>query len=85
MIATNIFNRCFGGTKVPWSTGNLGCAYQQSGGEIQPYVANVYNPGDVIQPYAAQSYLPNLGGALQSISAGSPLPFELYMNVNVRI
>ncbi len=81
VIAANIFNRCFGGSNVPWGTGNLGCAYSQAG----TYVANSYNPGDAIQPYAAQSYTPVLGGALQSVSAGSPLPFELFVNLNVHI
>ncbi len=81
VVAANIFNRCFGGSKVPWQQGNLGCAYQQAGS----YVANSYNPGDTIQPYAAQSYLPVLGGALQSVSASSPLPFELFVNLNLHI
>jgi outer membrane receptor protein involved in Fe transport len=81
LIGANLFNRCFGGSKVPWAVGNLGCAYAQAG----TYVANVYNPGDVIQPYAAQSYVPNLGGALQSIPAGSPLPFEMYVNFKLRL
>lgn len=81
LVGANLFNRCFGGTKVPWSVGNLGCAYTQTG----TYVANVYNPGDAIQPYAAQSYSPVLGGALQSVSASSPLPFELYVNLRLHI
>ena len=81
VLGANIFNRCFGGTPVPWSVGNLGCAYAQSG----TYVANVYNPGDAIQPYAAQSYSPVLGGALQSVSASSPLPFELFVNLRYHL
>ena len=81
MVAANIFNRCFGGSNVPWNVGNVGCAYNQSG----TYVANVYNPGDQIQPLAAQSYTPNLGGALQSIAAGAPLPFQLYVNFRAHI
>jgi outer membrane receptor protein involved in Fe transport len=82
VIGANVFNRCFGGSKVPWNVaGNLGCAYNQAG----TYVANVYNPGDAIQPFAAQSYEPNLGGSLQSVPAGSPLPFELFVNLRVRM
>jgi hypothetical protein len=81
VIGANLFNRCFGGSKVPWSVGNTGCAYLQAG----TYVANVYNPGDAIQQYAAQSYQPNLGGALQSVYAGAPLPFELFVNLRVRM
>lgn len=81
VIAANIFNRCFGGTNVAWSTGNLGCSYEQAG----TYVANVYNPGDVVQKYAAQPYIPVLGGALQSVSATSPLPFELYVNLKLHL
>jgi hypothetical protein len=81
VIGANLFNRCFGGTKVPWSTGNLGCAYQQAGF----YVGNAYNPGDAIQQYAAESYQPVLGGALQSVSASSPLPFELFVNLKLRL
>lgn len=81
LIAANIYNRCFGGSKVPWGVGNLGCAYTQAG----TYVGNSYNPGDKIQPYASQSYGPVLGGALQGVSASAPLPFELFMNLNVHI
>jgi hypothetical protein len=81
VIGANLFNRCFGGSKVPWGVGNLGCAYAQAG----TYVGNAYNPGDAIQPYAAQSYEPSLGGALQSIPAGAPLPFELYADLKVRL
>jgi len=81
VIAANIYNRCFGGTTVPWGTGNIGCAYGQAG----TYVANVYNPGDTIQQYAANSYSPVLGGALQSVSASAPLPFELYVNFNLHL
>ncbi len=85
VIAANIFNRCFGGSKVPWGTGNIGCSYEQAGTGGQPYVGNSYNPGDFVQPYASQSYIPVLGGALQSVSSGSPLPFELFVNLNVHI
>lgn len=81
LVAANIFNRCFGGSKVPWSTGNLGCAYQQNG----VYQGNFYNPGDSLASYNNQSYQPVLGGALQSVSAGSPLPFELFLNVNLHV
>jgi len=81
VIAANIFNRCFGGSKVPWQQGNLGCAYSNTGS----YVANFYNPGDAIQPGFEHSYSPVLGGALQSVAASSPLPFELYVNLNAHI
>jgi hypothetical protein len=81
VIGANLFNRCFGGTKVPWSTGNLGCAYQQAG----TYVGNAYNPGDAIQQFAAESYEPVLGGSLQSVSASSPLPFELFVSLKLRM
>ena len=81
LIGANLFNRCFGGSKVPWGVGNLGCAYIQAG----TYVANVYNPGDAIQPYAAQSYVPNLGGTLQGVPASSSLPFELFMDLRLRL
>ncbi len=81
VIGANLLNRCFGGSKVPWSTGNLGCAYQQAGF----YVGNAYNPGDAIQQFAAQSYQPVLGGSLQSVSASSPLPFELFVNLSVKM
>jgi len=81
LIAANIFNRCFGGSNVPWEVSNISCAYSNSGN----YVGNVYNPGDAIQANVAQSYTPVLGGALQSVSAGSPLPFELFVNLNVHM
>ncbi len=81
LIAANIFNRCFGGSNVPWQVGNIGCAYSNTGN----YVGNFYNPGDAIQSNVAQSYTPVLGGALQSVSASSPLPFELFLNLNVHM
>jgi len=81
IIAANIFNRCFGGTKQSFGVGNLGCTYQQAG----TYVGNVYNPGDTIQPYIAQSYQPVLGGSLQAASASAPLPFQIYTNLNFRL
>lgn len=81
LVAANIFNRCFGGSKVPWNAGNVGCAYSQN----SAYQGNFYNRGDTLSSYNNQSYEPVLGGALQSVSAGSPLPFELFMNLNLRV
>ncbi len=81
LVAANIFNRCFGGSKVPWSQGNIGCAYSQNGA----YQGNFYNPGDSLASYNNQSYQPVLGGALQSVSASSPLPFELFLNLNLHV
>ncbi len=81
LVAANIFNRCFGGSPVPWAVGNIACAYTQAG----TYVANSYNPGDKIQPYAAQSYEPVVTGSLQGVSAESPLPFELFINLNLHV
>ncbi len=81
LVAANVFNRCFGGSRVPWGTGNIGCAYSQAG----TYVGNSYNPGDKVQQFAAQSYTPVVSGSLQGVSAESPLPFELFMNLNLRL
>ncbi len=81
LTATNLLYRCFGGSKVPWGAGNVGCNYAQA----TPYVGNVYNPGDTIQQLAQFPYTPVINPAVQSNTAGAPLPFELYLDVKFRL
>jgi hypothetical protein len=54
----NIIDRCFGGTKVPFSVSNA-CTYSNTlGGGIFPPIGNQYNPGNAIQPFLATPYDP---------------------------
>lgn len=81
LTASNLLYRCFGGSKVPWSAGNLGCNYTQA----SPYVGNVYNPGDAIQQLAQSPYTPQINPIVQSNTAGAALPMQLYLDVKFKL
>ena len=60
----NIVNRCFGGTKVPFSVTNA-CNYVATygaGSGPQP-IGNQYNPGNHLQPFLATPYDPQFPGS----------------------
>ncbi len=81
LTAANIYNRCFGGSKVPWGVGNLGCSY----GQASPWTGNFYNPGDAIQNGFQYPYAPVLTGALQSVNAQSSIPFQLFLSAKIKL
>ena len=78
----NILNRCFGGTKVPWSV-NGACSYSNTlGGGIFPPIGNEYNPGNAIQPFLATPYDPYFTG-LDSTSYIQP--FTIYVEARIKL
>lgn len=81
LTAANIYNRCFGGSNVPWGVGNLGCAYNQTA----PWVGNFYNPGDQIQNGYQYPYTPVLATSLQSVNAQSSQPFQLFLSAKIKL
>lgn len=67
MLVANLFNRCFGGTRAPWSTGATAPGSVICGYGAGNYVSNFYNgssPNDVaangtaVMPNAAHAYAP---------------------------
>ncbi len=73
---SNIVNRCFGGSKVPWGV-NHACTYSAPlivGGGNQP-IGNVYNPGFALQPQAFLPYQPTF----------PLLPFNMYFEARIKI
>jgi hypothetical protein len=72
----NIINRCFGGTKVPFSVQGA-CSYGTTAGAgagPQP-IGNMYNPGNAIQPMLQTPYYPYFSG----------MPFNMYFEARIKI
>jgi hypothetical protein len=81
LIATNIFNRCFGGSKEPWNQNNqVGCWYTSG-----IYAGNFYNPGDPMQLAFKYPYQPTFGNVFQQAYGGQANPFNLFINATVKI
>jgi hypothetical protein len=72
----NIINRCWGGTKVPFSI-NHACNYVATygaGSGPQP-IGNQYNPGDRLQPFLATPYDPMFPN----------FPFNVFVEARIKI
>ena len=72
----NIINRCWGGTKVPFSV-NHACNYVATygaGSGPQP-IGNQYNPGDRLQPFLATPYDPMFPN----------FPFNMFVEARIKI
>ena len=72
----NIVNRCWGGTKVPFSI-NHACNYVATYGATQgpqPF-GNQYNPGDHLQPFLATPYDPTFPN----------FPFNMFVEARIKI
>ncbi|HEV2737038.1 MAG TPA: TonB-dependent receptor [Candidatus Elarobacter sp.] len=72
----NIINRCWGGTKVPFSI-NHACNYVATygaGSGPQP-IGNQYNPGDRLQPFLATPYDPMFPN----------FPFNMFVEARIKI
>jgi hypothetical protein len=83
-IFVNVFDQCFGGSKVPWNNEGpkIGCWYSNS----TEYAGQFYNPGSTFQGPAQQyPYAPVFGNVFQSAYGGSANPFQAYFSVNVNI
>ncbi len=87
----NLLNRCFGGSKTPWSTqyapDSAICGY----GYNKFYISNYYNgssPGDTaangvpLNPYFAQPFVPAYG---DTNSYNYPLPLQLYFQLQIKL
>jgi hypothetical protein len=81
LIATNLYNNCFGGSKEPWNTDSkTGCWYT---GSI--YDGNFYNPG-VYQEAAFQyPYVPTFGNVFQQAYGGQANPINLYLTAQIKL
>lgn len=82
--AVNIYNHCFGGSKVPWSLGSSSIACWYSNSPLG-YVGNFYNPGNSIQPAVQFPYGPAFGNVFQQIYGGQANPFNLFVSAEVRL
>lgn len=89
--AINILNRCFGGSKEPWTTGGAGvCGYGLDGSGGGQGISNFYNGaspfdaaangGATALPYNAHAYTAQAGGnpVVPTIQ-----PFELYLGAQI--
>jgi hypothetical protein len=88
----DVWHTCFGGDKEPWTTGAYApgpnvCDY----GSNFLYSSNFYNgtsPADAAangiadQNWETQSYLPGFFG---SVGSGNPLPFNAYLQLQVKL
>ena len=87
MLVTNLFNRCFGGSKAPWTQGvnapgSIICGYSPFAG---PYVSNYYNGSSPYDTAAnGTAVMPNMAHAYGP--AAQPFqPLNLYFQVNFKI
>ncbi|MGD0474921.1 MAG: TonB-dependent receptor [Candidatus Velthaea sp.] len=91
LTLANIVNRCFGGSRTPWSAAyppsSVVCAYQAN----PVYVSNFYNgtsPNDIgangvpLNPYFAQPFVP----AFRDPNiANFTVPFSAYLQLSVKL
>lgn len=91
LTLANVFNRCFGGSRTPWSTamppGSSVCGYQAN----PFYVSNFYNgtsPNDLganavpLNPHFAQPFKPNYS---DPNIVNFSVPFNAYLQLSVRM
>ena len=81
LIATNIWNTCFGGSNEPWNQSHTtGCWYTSG-----IYAGNFYNPGNAMQPAFAFPYTPTFSNVFQQTYGGAANPFNLFINATVKM
>jgi hypothetical protein len=82
--AVNVYNRCWGGSNVPWSlgAGTVGCWYSNS---PWGYVGNFYNPGNTLQQTMKFPYGPAFGNVFQQIYGAQANPFNLFLSAQVKV
>jgi hypothetical protein len=82
VVGTNLWNTCFGGSRVPWATNSkTGCWYTQSGGVI----GNFYNPGNTLQPAYAFPYAPSFTTVFQQTYGAQTSPPNVYVNAIIKL
>jgi hypothetical protein len=85
LTAANLYNTCFGGTKMPWTSvpyqPQTGCWF----GTPAAYIGNFYNPGDNVQQFLKNSYAPQFGNVFQSAYGGQSNPFQLFITAEMKI
>jgi hypothetical protein len=84
LLAANLYNRCFGGTKAAWTNngdGRVNCWY----GSPTINTGNLYNPGTAIQSNVAYPYQPSLTNVFQSSYASQANPLNVFFNVTVKM
>jgi len=70
----NVYQDCFGGTKVPWAVSGA-CGYTEPIiGEASP-IGNNYVAGDAIQPILKSEYMPTY----------QIFPFQAYFEARLKI
>jgi outer membrane receptor protein involved in Fe transport len=82
----NLWNSCWGGSKVPWSfPGACGYSIVPGAGSGPQPIGNNYNPGDALQPILATPYVPFFA-ATPSVSPAQPgLPFRFFVEARLKI
>jgi hypothetical protein len=86
LVAANIMNQCFGGSKEYWTNnGPHVCSYES--GEVSRGYAptgNVYNPGATFEPFAQYPYFPYLGPYTMGV-VNPNAPFQLYISAHLKL
>jgi hypothetical protein len=81
----NVFNRCFGGSNLPWTQNNgvIGCWYTTP---TYGWAGNAFNPGDTFQPFVQYPYGPVVGyNASQQAYGVQSNPFQLFLTATFRL
>jgi hypothetical protein len=80
VVGTNLYNRCFGGSNVPWAQpGSYGCWYTSGF-----YDGNFYNPGNTVQQAFVFPYVPTFSTVFQQAYGGQANPANVYINAVIR-
>ncbi|MBV9272130.1 MAG: TonB-dependent receptor, partial [Candidatus Eremiobacteraeota bacterium] len=80
--AINVYNKCFGGSKEPWTiSGAAGCWY----GSPLFNIGNGYNPGNSIDYFAGFPYSAAIGNVFQSNYGGQANPFNAFLSVDLKL
>ncbi|HZZ64060.1 MAG TPA: hypothetical protein VFE17_01050, partial [Candidatus Baltobacteraceae bacterium] len=81
LVAANLWNTCFGGSKEPWDQNHqVGCWYTSA-----IYSGNFYNPGNPMQTAFQYPYTPTFGNVFQQTYGAAANPFNLYLNAQVKL
>jgi hypothetical protein len=84
LLATNLFNRCFGGSTQAWTSngdGRVNCWY----GSPTINTGNAYNPGTPVQASVAYPYQPSLTNVFQNSYASQANPVNVFLNVSLKL
>ena len=85
----NIMNRCFGGTKAPWTVSDPNiCSYGIVANGLIPPAGNTYDPGGpaAAQPFRQYPYQGALGPFdISGLNTTTKNPFNMYFEAHIKL